>query len=215
MPGPLVQGTFATGSNPVSGNASDVVDVPYGTTSMKLTTTGLDGSNTIKTQKQIAPGRPALAAPVQAAISGSTTGGTIAAGTYYYVVTAINDVGETIASNEQSVVNTGTTSSNTISWGAVTGASGYKIYLGTATGAENAYYAVGAVTSFLDTGAASTAGSPPSTNTTAQQGWVDQTTYNSDQTNTSITVASSEKWRVIGVTQQALKDIRFKLSCES
>lgn len=103
MPGPLVQGTFATGSNPVSGNASDVVDVPYGTTSMKLTTTGLDASNTIKTQKS---------------------------------------------------TNNGST-------------------------------------------------------------WTDQTTYNSDQTNTAITVAATEQWRVIGVTQQALKDIRFKLSCES
>lgn len=103
MPGPLVQGTFATGSNPVSGNTSDVVDVPYGTTSMKLTTTGLDGSNTIKTQKITTPGTA----------------------------------------------------------------------------------------------------------------WADQTTYNSDQTNTGITVAAGEQWRVIGVTQQANKDIRFKLSCES
>ena len=108
MPGPMVQGVFATGSNPVSGNASDVVDVPSFNTSfaaptMKLTTIGLDASNTIKTQKIVAPGTA----------------------------------------------------------------------------------------------------------------WVDQTTYNSDQTNTAIAVAAGEQWRVVGVVQQATRDIRFKLSCES
>lgn len=108
MPGPLVQGTFATGSNPVSGNASDVIDVPsfntaFAAPTMKLTTVGLDASNTIKTQKTTSPGTA----------------------------------------------------------------------------------------------------------------WVDQTTYNSDQTNTAIAVAAQEQWRVIGVAQQAFKDIRFKLSLES
>lgn len=108
MPGPLVQGTFATGSNPVAGNASDVVDVPsyntaFAAPTMKLTTLGLDASNTIKTQKITAPGTA----------------------------------------------------------------------------------------------------------------WADQTTYNSDQTNTAITVAPGEQWRVVGVAQQAFKDIRYKLSLES
>lgn len=45
--------------------------------------------------------------------------------------------------------------------------------------------------------------------------WVDQTTYNSDQTNTAITVVQQEQWRVVGVTQQAVKDILYKLSVES
>lgn len=108
----------------------------------------------------------ALAAPVQSATTTSTTGGTLAAATYFYKVTATNILGETTASNEQSIVTTGTTSSNTVSWAAVPGAAGYKVYRGTATGAENVFYTVGAVVSFLDTGAANTAGSPPVTNTT-------------------------------------------------
>lgn len=99
----LVHGTFATGSNPVSGNVSDVVLIPTSTTTARLSTLGLDGSNTIKTQKATAPGGP----------------------------------------------------------------------------------------------------------------WVDQTTYNSDQTMTGITVAAGEQWRIVGVTQQAQKDIRYKFSCES
>lgn len=99
----LIQGTFPTGANPVSGNTSDVLNIPTGTTSAKLTTTGLDASNTIKTQKNTAPGTV----------------------------------------------------------------------------------------------------------------WVDQTTYNSDQTATAVTVAAGEQWRIVGVTQQALKDIKFKFSAES
>lgn len=97
-----VQGTFATGANAVSGNASDVLEVPTSVTSAKLTTVGLDGSNTVKTQKRTAGGA-----------------------------------------------------------------------------------------------------------------WADQVTYNSDQTNTAITVADGEEWRVVGVTQQAFKDLRFKLTVEA
>lgn len=97
-----VQGSFSTGANAVAGNSSDVLEVPTGVTSAKLTTTGLDGSNTIKTQKR-----------------------------------------------------------------------------------------------------------------TAGAAWVDQTTYNSDQTNTAITVAAGEEWQIVGVTQQANKDLRFKLTAES
>lgn len=107
----------------------------------------------------------AIAVPVQNAPATSTTGGTLAAGTYYYVVTALNANGQTIKSNEQSIATTGTTSSNTITWGSVTGATGYEIYRGTATGAENVYYTVGAAVTFTDTGAAGTSGSPPGTNT--------------------------------------------------
>ncbi len=110
---------------------------------------------------------PVIAAPIQAAAATSTTGGTLAATTYYYVVTATTAFGETIASNEKSITTTGSTSSNTITWASVTGATGYKIYRGTATGVENVFYTVGAVTTFLDTGAANTAGTPPVTNTAA------------------------------------------------
>lgn len=99
----VVQGTFATSSPASVGNASDSLVVHSSTTTMRLTTTGLDGSNTIKTQKRTTPG-------------------------------------------------------------------------GT---------------------------------------WADQTTYNSDQTNTAVTVAAGEEWRVVQVTQQATKDVRLKLSLES
>lgn len=105
-----------------------------------------------------------IATPVQAAATTSTTGGTglAAATAYFYVITALNALGETLKSNEVSVTTgAGTTNSNTVNWAAITGATGYRIYRGTATGANNVYYAVGAVITYVDTGAASTAGSPP------------------------------------------------------
>ena len=45
--------------------------------------------------------------------------------------------------------------------------------------------------------------------------WVDQTTYNADQTNLGITVAHGEQWRLVLVAQQAFKTILYKLSAES
>lgn len=104
--------------------------------------------------------------PALSSVVTSATGGTLAAGTYYYVVTAIFSQGESTRSNELSVVTTGTTSSNTVTWTAVSGATGYRIYRGTTPAGQDTYYAVGAVTSFVDTGAAGTAGTPPSGNTT-------------------------------------------------
>lgn len=109
----------------------------------------------------------ALSPPAANTPTTATTGGTLAAAAYYYEVTAVNAIGETLPSAEKTITTTGSTSANTITWSAVTGATGYRIYRGTATGAENVYYTVGAVTNFTDTGATSTAGTPPVTNTTA------------------------------------------------
>lgn len=111
-----------------------------------------------------------LTPPVQSALATATTGGTITAGTYRYVVTAINANGETKASNEQTIVTTGSTSTVTVTWGAVTGATGYKLYktaAGGATGTELLYKTVGVVTSDVDTSPGSPSGAFPTTNTAA------------------------------------------------
>jgi hypothetical protein len=47
------------------------------------------------------------------------------------------------------------------------------------------------------------------------QSFADQTTYNSAQTNTAITVAHGQRWRLVCVTQQALKAMDYTLSVES
>lgn len=99
----VVQGTFATGGVAGSGLDSDDLMIHSSVTTMRLTITGLDGSNTVKTQKRTTPG-----------------------------------------------------------------------------------------------GA-----------------WVDQTTYNSDQSNVGVTVAAGERWQLLTITQQATRDIRYKMSLES
>lgn len=141
----------------INSNVTTVVKGSYGTLrSININTSGTASIATVYDSKVIPP--------VQAAATTSSTGGTLAAATYYYVVTTVSAAGESFRSNEVSVATAGTTSSNTINWSAVSGATGYKIYRGTAAGVEDVFYSVGIVTTFLDTGAANTAGTPPSGN---------------------------------------------------
>jgi hypothetical protein len=114
----------------------------------------------------VTTGGDAIVTPVNAAFATATTGGTLAAGTYWYRVSAINSRGETIASTETSQVTTGSTSTVTVNWGAVTGATGYKVY-GRTTGAELLIATVGAVTTYIDTGAITPSGALPTANTTS------------------------------------------------
>ncbi|GGH93745.1 phage tail tube protein [Arthrobacter liuii] len=105
-----------------------------------------------------------LTAPTLTLGATATTGGTLPAGATYWKITATATGGEGVGSNEVTATLTGSTSSQPLSWTAVTGASGYNIYRGTAAGAENILVAsVGTVTTYTDTGAAGTAGTPPTT----------------------------------------------------
>lgn len=107
-------------------------------------------------------GGSALTAPGTVTPTPSSTGGTILAGTYYYKVTALDSLGgETAASPEATATTTGTTSSVALAWAAVASAVSYKVYKGSAAGAENIVFAAPS-NSFTDTGAAGTAGTPPS-----------------------------------------------------
>jgi hypothetical protein len=94
--------------------------------------------------------------------STSTTGGTLAAGATYWKVTATAGGGEGIGSNEVTATLTGATSSQVLSWSAVTGAAGYNVYRGTVAGAENVLVArLAAVTTYTDIGSTLGAGAPP------------------------------------------------------
>jgi hypothetical protein len=115
-----------------------------------------------------------LNAPVISSSSTDTTGGTIVKNTqYYYVVTATDSSGESLPSNIKSQIVGSTTDTNTITinWGAVTSATGYKIYRNTINSFN--YNSTSSLllgttnsetTTFLDTGIATTAGSPPQYN---------------------------------------------------
>ncbi|GGO86601.1 hypothetical protein GCM10011584_09310 [Nocardioides phosphati] len=114
-----------------------------------------------------------ISAPVQANLATATTGGTLAAATYYYVVTAVTSSGETTVSNEKSITTTGATSTVTVSWTRVPGATDYRIYRSTSAGTEKLVTSVAPQwtdSSFLDTGYDTDATSPPVSNTAAATG---------------------------------------------
>lgn len=114
---------------------------------------------------------PILTTPINDTFTDAAVGGSLPAATYYYRVSALDSSGdETLASTETSimVVTGGTTHTVTVNWIAVTGAVGYKVY-GRTTGTELLIAAVGAVTTYIDTGAITPAGALPIKNSTGNQ----------------------------------------------
>ncbi|OYV94712.1 MAG: hypothetical protein B7Z73_02695, partial [Planctomycetia bacterium 21-64-5] len=75
--------------------------------------------------------------PTQTTPFGNPFGGSLSTATYYYVVTATTANGETTPSNELLVPVIGPNGEVQVNWTAQPGATGYKIYRGTASGAEN------------------------------------------------------------------------------
>lgn len=106
-------------------------------------------------------GTSGTASPVLTLGTTNATGGTFASGTYFWVISAISATGESIVSNEvtATLVSTGT---QVLNWASVTGATGYKVYRGSVSGAENILVAtLGSVVTYTDTGIAGTLSAPP------------------------------------------------------
>jgi hypothetical protein len=111
----------------------------------------------------------ALSTPGTITATPSITGGSLAAATYGYVVTAANQYGETVASAEvTSAVASGTSGSVALSIATVTGAKYYRWY-GRTAGQEQ-FLAQTTTTGFTDTGALTPFGAIPVVNTTAGPG---------------------------------------------
>lgn len=103
--------------------------------------------------------------PVPAGLAGvASAGGALAAGTYFYVVTATNFYGETTGSVALSKTVTAA-QQVALSWTAVTGATGYRVYRGASSGAV---FHIADVTTnaYNDAGGQTPTTSPPLTNTT-------------------------------------------------
>ena len=170
-------GIFDSGSNAIPSANTLLVDTMVGTDSagkigglpFASITAAVAAANAAITANQ-------LPNPSGLTISSTAgTGGHLGTATYYYVVTAVNGFGETLASNEVNhVFASGTTNQVSLTWSAVAGATGYKVYRSTTTAAELQIpqAAGGFVTtnSFSDTGTitgTSAPGNPlPSVNTT-------------------------------------------------
>ena len=104
----------------------------------------------------------AFTAPSGAAAAAVGSGGTFTAGAYFWKVTAIYPGAESGPSAEVTATLVLNGSAN-LTWSALpAGATGAKVYRGTATGAENTLVAtLGIVTSYTDTGTAGTAAAVP------------------------------------------------------
>ena len=96
---------------------------------------------------------------------GSTTGGTVAAATYYAKLVAVDAVGTVTSAESLGVTTTGATSSITWSWAAVSGATSYQLWVGTSVGNETSYF-TSVTTSVVQTTSAGTVATIPTGNST-------------------------------------------------
>lgn len=141
-----------------------------------FTTRAPQPGDTLTCTARLTPG-----APTSLTIIPLGTGGALHAGPFFYKVTATMTSAETLGSNEVTTgTMTGTTNSVVLNWTAPAngGASGYKVYRGTAIGAENVLVGIvtdGGTTTFTDVGAGTTPATIPSTGVVAGRNiWVPQ-----------------------------------------
>ena len=132
-------------------------------------------------QKRLVWRNPIVDTVTGVSATATNTGGTLAAGTYFYKVQARRDVaGGTARSTSSSEVSATipagvTTGSITITWNAGTSnADQYRVY-GRSSGGENIYFTVNApTTSYTDTGSAGTSGAVPTTTGTT---WLEKNLF--------------------------------------
>lgn len=141
---------------------------------VSMTTTSFSAGNTVQAfvanninilLSMSVPGTPTMGT--------STTGGTLAAATYYYRITAIDARGvESLGSVQASIITTGTTSTTTLTFAPAPGAVSYRVYRSTTSGTYTAGYISAPISSltvsganyiFTDTGSALTVATLPTT----------------------------------------------------
>ncbi len=128
-----------------------------------------DPANPVNWSGGVVP-QGSCATPVQANAAAISGGSLVDTTTYYWVVTATNANGETVKSNEKSLAISTPNLTATISWAAINGATGYKVYRTTSSGTYGATSLVAAVAggstvSYNDTGTSLIAGQPPGSGT--------------------------------------------------
>jgi peptidoglycan/xylan/chitin deacetylase (PgdA/CDA1 family) len=151
---PGLTGTWANTAEDHSGNNAERATISaYSSGDMKL----------------ISQQDATLANPTLSSATASATGGRLAAAAYYYEITATTAYGETVPSNEVGASTAGASGSVALSWPAVKGATGYRIYRAGASGQETPLAGVGAVTSYTDSGSSAPGTTtPPSSNTASK-----------------------------------------------
>jgi hypothetical protein len=138
---------------------------------LRITQVGAtDGSSMMRQALDTATVMPpyGLAYTLTAAGAGGQWG---TAQTAYYVLTATNALGQTVASVELSVTIDVATKKVVLTWPKITGATGYKLYRTSTPGTYGASslrvtIGSGSTLTYTDDGSACSAGAPPSANTT-------------------------------------------------
>jgi len=131
----------------------------------------MPGSPNIGAAGQLGVAFEILSPPVLTGVP--QAGGALTAGTYLYVITALNANGESSISNEVSVTTAAGNLTAHLTWPAVTGATGYKVYRtasGGGTGTELLVTTLGLVTSYDDVAVGAPAGALPTFNTATTAG---------------------------------------------
>ncbi len=166
--------TVITATSRVAGTPFTLSSSATGTgTFVNATTTSATGPNQVDEANNWTLGRvPAgeCSPPVQAAASASSGGTLVDTTPYYWVITATNALGETLKSNQQTLTIAAPNQTANLSWAAVVGATGYKVYRSTTTNvytptALRATISSGSTLTYVDNGGALSAGATPGSNT--------------------------------------------------
>lgn len=128
-----------------------------------------------------------------------TAGGSLAASTtYFFVVTALDGVGETVGSTEVMCLTTVSNKTCHISWTMVSPpASSYRVYMGLSAGAEDHYDSTGGTTYNAVASPLPTPGTPP-TATNAYFIRIDQNGIHFSDGSSQTTAGGSAAWQVSG-----------------
>jgi parallel beta-helix repeat protein len=168
---PLIGGDFSAGTATIngaatikslSGNSTSAFQIQNNAGNNLLT------ADTTNMRLAVNATYAAMTTPTGLSVGAATAGGSLAATTtYYYKVTALDSAGgETIASTEASAATTGINKTLPVTWTAVSGASGYKLYRSTTTGTE-VYLKTVLTNSYTDTGSVTIGTATPPVSTTA------------------------------------------------
>lgn len=148
-----------------NGTSAGIITAFNSTTSLTVSTSQTVTSNLYAIRQQIfaSPGLPYPTGALTG--TGSGTGGTIAAGTYYARIVAVDINGNQALPGVEAapVTTTGSVSSIAWAWTVVPTAASYQIWVGTTSGGENSFF-TSTTNSFTQTATSGTAGTIPSVN---------------------------------------------------
>jgi len=161
-------GPFRIENNYISGSTENIIFGGSDPKISKLVPSDITIARNLVT-KSLAWKNPILGRPASPSVSRASAGGALAGGTHYFKVTALlhsgGGVAHSAASTEVSVsVSSG--AAVVVSWSAVSGATGYRIYRGTSPAGQRVYRDTGSTsTTFTYTGSGESSGTPPSNGT--------------------------------------------------